>query len=91
MGLSNPSYPILSGLLRKRQEIAAEIEEHQAKLDGLVLDVDAVDATIWLFSPELDVQTVRVRPTPRRHGVQPGHPSRLILSLIRDCRSATAR
>ncbi|WP_428390615.1 hypothetical protein [Lichenicoccus sp.] len=84
MELSDPSHPVLSGLLRKRQEIASEIEGLESRLHGLVLDIDAVDLTIRLFSPGLDVETVRVRPTPRRHGVRPGDTSKLVLSLLRE-------
>ena len=65
MELSDPSQPVLSSLLRKRQEIAAEIETLEARLHGLVIDIDAMDLTIRLFSPGLDVETIRVRPTPR--------------------------
>ena len=49
-----------------------------------MVDIDALDATIRLFSPLLDVETVRVRPTPRHHGVQPGDTSKLVLSLLRE-------
>jgi hypothetical protein len=84
MELNDPSHPVLSGLLRKRQEIAAEIENLESRLHGLVIDIDAVDLTIRLFSPGLDVETVRVRPTPRRHGVRPGDTSKLALSLLRE-------
>ena len=84
MDTSDPSHPVLSGLLRKRQEIAAEIETLEARLHGLVIDIDAVDLTIRLFSPSLDVETIRVRPTPRRHGVRPGDTSKLVLSLLRE-------
>ena len=84
MELSDPSHPVLSGLLRKRQEIAAEIEDHQTRLHALVIDIDALDATIRIFSPKLDVTTIRVRATPRRHGVQPGDTSKLVMSLLRE-------
>ncbi len=84
MDTSDPSHPVLSGLLRKRQEIAAEIETLEPRLHGLVIDIDAVDLTIRLFSPGLDVETIRVRPTPRRHGVRPGDTSKLVLSLLRE-------
>ena len=84
MELSDLSHPVLSGLLRKRQEIAAEIETLEGRVHGLVLDIDAVDLTIRLFSPGLDVETIGVRLTPRRHGLQPGDTSMLVLSLLRE-------
>ena len=84
MELSDPSHPVLSGLLRKRQEIAAEIETLEARLHGLVIDIDAVDLTIRLFSLGLEVEKIRIRPTPRRHGVRPGDTSKLVLSLLRE-------
>ena len=84
MDTSDPSHPVLSGLLRKRQEIASEIEGLESRLHGLVIDIAAVDATIRLFSPGIAGEPVRVRPTPRRHGVRPGDTSKLVLSLLRE-------
>jgi len=78
------SNPVLSGLIRKRQEIAAELDGVQAKLRQLILDIDAVDATILLFQPDIDLDVVKVRPTPRRHEAHRGDASQLILSLLRE-------
>ena len=78
------SNPVLSGLIRKRQEIAAEMDGVQARLRQLILDIDAVDATIRLFQPDIDLDVVKVRPTPRRHEAHRGDTSRLILSLLRE-------
>jgi len=78
------SNPVLSGLIRKRQEIAAEMDGVQARLRQLILDIDAVDATIRLFQPDIDLDVVKVRPTPRRHEAHRGDSSRLILSLLRE-------
>ena len=75
---------VLSGLLRKRQGIADEIEAAQATLRRLILDIDAVDATIRLFDPESEIGIVRVRPIPRRHQAIRGESSRLILCMLRD-------
>jgi len=75
---------VLSGLIRKRQEIAAELDGVQAKLRQLILDIDAVDATIRLFQPDMDLSVVKVRPVPRRHEAHRGDTSRLILSLLRE-------
>ncbi len=56
----------------------------QSKLRQLILDIDAVDATIRLFQPDIDLDVVKVRPTPRRHEAHRGDTSRLILSLLRE-------
>ena len=78
------SNPVLSGLIRKRQEVAAELDAAQSRLRQLILDIDALDATIRLFQPDIDLEAVKVRPTPRRHEAHRGDTSRLILSLLRE-------
>src|SRR3954470_24960100 len=78
------SNPVLSGLIRKRQEIEAELDTAQARVRQLVLDIDALDATIRLFAPDIDLSIVKVRPTPRRHEAHRGDTSRLILALLRE-------
>jgi hypothetical protein len=78
------SNPVLSGLIRKRQEIEAELDASQARTRQLVLDIDALDATIRLFAPDIDLSIVKVRPTPRRHEAHRGDTSRLILALLRE-------
>ncbi len=87
LDLGNPldtSNPVLSGLIRKRQEIAAELDLAQSRVRQLILDIDAVDATIRLFQPDIDLSVVKVRPVPRRHEAHRGDTSRLILSLLRE-------
>ena len=51
MDTSDLSYPVLSGLVRKRQELVTEIKGLESRLHALVLNVDALDATIGLFAP----------------------------------------
>jgi hypothetical protein len=78
------SNPVLSGLIRKRQELAAEIDGAQMSLRVLVESIDALDATIRLFSPGLAIESVHVRPTPRRHAAKTGDNAKLILSILRE-------
>ena len=78
------SNPVLSGLIRKRQEVAAELDAAQSRLRQLILDIDALDATIRLFQPDIDLAVVKVRPMPRRYEANRGDTSRLILSLLRE-------
>ena len=78
------SNPVLSGLIRKRQEIAADLDAAQSRVRQLILDIDAVDATLRLFQPDIDLDVVKVRPTPRRHEAHRGDTSRLVLALLRE-------
>ena len=75
---------VLSGLIRKRQEIADALDAAQSKVRQLILDIDAVDGTIRLFQPDIDLSNVRVRPAPRRHEAHRGDTSRLIMGLLRE-------
>ena len=78
------SSPVFSGLVRKRQEIAADLDAAQSRVRQLILDIDALDATIRLFQPDIDLSVVKVRPVPRRHEAHRGDTSRLVLSLLRE-------
>lgn len=82
--MDTSNHHTLSGLIRKRQEIAADLDAAQSRVRQLILDIDAVDATIRLFQPDIDLDVVKVRPTPRRHEAHRGDTSRLILSLLRE-------
>ena len=75
---------VINGLIRRRQEIADALELAQGTVRRLVLDIDAVDATIRLFQPDAELGTVRVRPTPRRHQAFRGESSRIIMTLLRE-------
>ena len=75
---------VITGLLRKRQEIADALEIAQGKVRQLIHDVDAVDATLKLFRPDMEIGIVRVRPTPRRHAAFQGESSRMILTMLRE-------
>lgn len=75
---------VIHGLLRKRQAIAEELEAAQVKVRQLVQNIDAVDATIRLSQPDLEIGIVRVRPTPRLHTAFRGESSRLILDMLRE-------
>ena len=59
------SNPVLHGLLRKRQEIADKLEVAQAQVRQLVLDIDAMDSTIRLFHPDVEIGVVRIKPAAR--------------------------
>lgn len=78
------SHPVLTGLLRKRQEIADELEKVQNQVRELVLRLDALDVTIRLFNPTVEIGAVRVKPVPRRHAAVRNESSRLIFAALRE-------
>lgn len=84
MELSNP---VLSGLIRKRQELAESLEDAQATLRRVVASLDAMDATIRLFSPDLDLETARVRPA-RQVANPQQETTRHVLGILREAEGA---
>ena len=46
---------VVSGLLRRRQEIADKLEVTQSQVRQLVLDLDALDSTLRLFRPDVEI------------------------------------
>ena len=75
---------VVNGLLRRRQEIADELEVVQGRMRQLILEVDALDLTIRLFRPDAEIGVVRVKPIPRRHAALRGESTRMILGALRD-------
>ena len=51
--------PVLSGLIRKRAEMAGEADALRAKLAAIVANMGHVDAVIGLFDPAFDLATIR--------------------------------
>ena len=75
---------LLNGLVAKRAEIAGQIEANQAALRKLVADLDAVEATIRVFDPTVDLDAVRPRPVPPRHAAFKGEVTRVVFDCLRN-------
>lgn len=73
----------IAGLIRKRAEIAGELEAAQTRVRQLIIDIDNVDATIRLFAPDIDLEEIRPKPVPPRHTAFHGEISRAILNTLR--------
>lgn len=74
---------VLSGLIRKRAEIGGELEAAQTRVRQLILDIDAVDSTIRLFAPDIDLEEIRPKPLPPRHAAFKGEIGRAIMEALR--------
>lgn len=73
---------VIGGLLKKRAELLGSIEQAEDRLAALKESLRALDASIFLFNPELDLE-VKAR-IPRPHQAKSGTVSRLVLAFIRD-------
>ncbi len=78
------SNPILSGLIRKRAELAGELEAIHVRIPALVAALNSVDATIRLFSPDLPLDEIVPKRARPRHAARPGQISRVITSALRE-------
>ena len=58
---------VLSGLIRKRAEITAEVEGLQMRLRQLIMDADNLDGAIRIFKPDMDLAEIRPKAVPRQH------------------------
>ncbi len=74
---------VLSGLIKKRAEIAGQIEEAQKHIRMLIIDLDNVDATIRLFDPNVDLAEIRPKPVRVRHQAYKGEVTRLVFMILR--------
>lgn len=74
---------VLSGLVRKRSELAGQIEHAQYELRKLVTDLDAIDAAIRIFDPNADVGAIPARQYPPLHAAFRGEMMRFVLGALR--------
>ena len=50
---------VVSGLVTKRAELAGLIDHHQQEVERLAIDLIHLDATLKLFSPQIDLGTIK--------------------------------
>lgn len=74
---------VLSGLTRKRAEIAGQIEHIQDALRKLVMSLDAIDAAIRIFDPTADIGAIHPRQYPPRHAAFRGEMMRHVMGCLR--------
>lgn len=75
---------VLSGLVKRRAELAGDIERTHEALRKMVLDLENIDATIVQFDPDFRVETIQPKAfRPPKDWSNRGQMSRIILSILR--------
>lgn len=75
---------VLSGLVKRRAELAGDIERTHEALRKMVLDLENIDATIVQFDPDFKVETIQPKAfRPPKDWSNRGQMSRIILNILR--------
>jgi hypothetical protein len=75
---------VVSGLVKRRAELAGDIERAHEALRKMVLDLENIDATIMQFDPDFRVETIQPKAfRPPKDWSNRGQMSRIILSVLR--------
>jgi hypothetical protein len=73
----------LSGLLRKRAEMAGQVEAQQAALGKLIADMSHIDAAIRVFRPDIDLADLPEKLAPAPFTGFRGEIQRFLLDELR--------
>ena len=74
---------IVSHLIAKRAEMAGEVEALQMRVRQMLIDLDALDSTIRVFQPDIDLEEVRPKQLPPRHAGYRGEVARAVMNILR--------
>jgi hypothetical protein len=74
---------VVNGLVRRRAELAGEIENTQKKLGDLVEDLQHLDSVILQFDPSYEIKSITPKAwRPPEHWSKRGEMSRVILGIL---------
>jgi hypothetical protein len=69
--------------------MAGLIEQHRKEMGRLATDLAHLDATLKLFSPEIDLRTLRAKEHRKRNRFfRPGECQRMVLDIFREAQGA---
>jgi hypothetical protein len=79
---------VVSGLVKRRAELAGENENTQERLANLVHDLEALDAVILQFEPGYELATIKAKALrPPADWLKRGEMGRIIMGILRHLRS----
>jgi len=79
---------VISGLMKRRAELAGQVEEAQTRLRQLLNDVDSIDAALRIFDPNIDLEEIKPKPLPPRFPAYKGEIARIVLTALRQTTGA---
>jgi len=77
---------VVFGLIRKRAELAGEIDHLESQIREKLVALQNLDGTIRIFQPDIDLTEIKPRPIPIRAQAAPGEMIRAVLTVLRQAR-----
>ena len=75
---------VVTGLVKRRAELAGEIERTHEALRKMVLDLERLDGTIVQFAPDFEPESIKAKTfRPPEDWSKRGEMTRVILSVLR--------
>jgi hypothetical protein len=75
---------VVSGLIKRRAQLAGDIEKGHEALRRMVLDLENLDATILQFEPDFKLETIQPKAfRPPKDWANRGQMTRICLSILR--------
>jgi hypothetical protein len=75
---------VVSGLIKRRAELAGDIEKAHEALRRMVQDLENLDATILQFEPDFRVEAIKPKAfRPPKDWANRGQMTRIVLSVLR--------
>jgi hypothetical protein len=75
---------VITALVKRRAELAGDIETTQAKLKQMILDLDHLDRTLLMFDPDYRIESIKAKAfRPPEDWSKRGQMTRIILGILR--------
>jgi hypothetical protein len=75
---------VVNGLVKRRAELAGDIENTQKRLGELIVDLEKLDAVILQFDPSYEIASISPKAwRPPQHWSKRGEMSRVVLGVLR--------
>jgi hypothetical protein len=73
----------VAGLIRKRAELAGEIDHLHSQVQEKLIQLDHLDAALRIFQPDIKLEELKPKPIPPRESAMPGEMTRAVLTVLR--------
>jgi hypothetical protein len=75
---------VVSGLIKRRAELAGDIEKAHESIRRMIADLENLDATILQFEPGFKIETIKPKSfRPPKDWANRGEMTRIVLSILR--------